>query len=282
MIKHFFHSLYVLSLPNVIFSAAILLIVIPLYENYVGEEIEFVFCSLQSKFAWEVLKLEIVFNLIYYVPSAIITYIVWKKFDDIHFSKWDHWMILSLQPCLIVRPITYLLITLSSPEPTRHHLLEDQLLDYVVIFLPLIQMFYQLYMFKPEYVVFKHFWSPLSDIYQALSMVAYQINPENPTWVNILVAVNVTLFMILSFSHIYLYRFPQLARMIPREVKNAQFVLFCIFLVVRSIFLVKWHGDLIFTARLLYRFLFDILPEFVFEQFELALYRSVRWDSHLA
>ena len=76
-------------------------------------------------------------------------------------------MILSLQTFLIVRMILHLLITLKfSPEPTNLHLISpkptnlgrDLVCFYVGIFLPLIQMLYQLYMFKPEYVVFKHFW----------------------------------------------------------------------------------------------------------------------------
>lgn len=263
IIRLFSNLLYFLSLPNAILSTFAVFVMLALSDgNY--DEIEFL-TDLKLHF------LHLLACLIFYVPSEITTYVISKKFVDIQFSKWNHWMILSLQTMLISRLIVFFL--LIDTELYEHNPPEIQCMK-IVIFSTFIQMCYHLYMFKPDYLDFKHFWSPLSDTYQALWMVAYQISPKTPKWVNILVAVAVILLMILSFSDIYRYRFPQLARMVPREAKNAQFVLFCVLLVARFILLVELYGigDLIFTARLLYRFVFQILPEFIFELFEHALY----------
>ena len=257
--KHFCQLTYFLTLPNFLWAVAIQFILIPIFKFNVREEIVNFVDILTAHYLWEFLVC-----LVYYVPPAIVIYIFAKKFD-VQFSKWEQWMMLTLLAILVGRPIMSLYLTSLYPNFVKNTLYEFMIYKFALMFSVVLRTWYLIYTFSPKQVRFKNVWPHLFDICDGMVMVTFQIHAENPLWVNILICVAVIPFFIVAYSNLHLCIFPEFQKIaVTKQVKSAQFVFFCVFLVVRLVLLLKLHSitDLIFTARMLERFYDDVLPEF--------------------
>ena len=258
-IRGLFHLLYFLSLPVAGLLAAViyLLICVLLHKHIDTMEAGII----QGMF---------IAGLISHLPPAICTYIVSTRYGHIQFSKWKHFIMLCLFMLLIFMPF-YLLLVFSYLEARDYAAmaemtgvdLDNSISRSIWIFFVLIQMLYQICVFGPGYVVLKDVWPHLFDICDGLMMVT-QMDRHNAFWINVLICLAVVPFFFAAYSRLHLVIFPQFQWIVKRLVHDlAEFQFFSLFVAVRVVLLVKLYSiiDIVFTARMLYRFCYDILPK---------------------
>ena len=251
-VRGLFHLLYFLSLPvaSSLVVVIYLLICVLLHKHIEAGFFHGAFIS------------GLAFNL----PPAICTYIVSTRNGNIQFSKWKHFMMLSFFLLLIFWPIYFLILFSYLEAPAYAAVaqmtgLDNSTLKNILTFFVVIQMSYQIYVFGPGYVVLKDVWPHLFDICDGLVMVT-QMDRDNAPWINVLICVAVVPFFFASYSRLHLVIFPQFQRIVKGLVHDlAEFQFFSFFVVVRVVLLFHSITDIVFTARMLCRFRYKILPK---------------------
>lgn len=252
IVRGYFHFLYFFTLPVVLSTVAVLNFV-----TYVQPHEHF-----DTTEAWAFLK-AFIQCLTLNLPPAIGTYIVSTRCVNTQFSKWKHFMMLSLFVVLIYCPF-YLLFVFSYLEATTDVVLNDFTRRSTLIFLVVIQMSYQICVFGPRYVVLKDVWPHLFDICDGLMMVA-QMERDNPPWTNVLICVAVVPFFFAVYFRLHLVIFPQFQTIVNRLVYDVADFVFLLFLAIRVVLLLKLRSvsDIVFTARMLHRCYYEILPKII-------------------
>ena len=249
-VRGLFHWLYFSTLPAGILSLVVLYLLI------------YVLPHKNIDTTWLFFGL-FIDSLILHLPPAIGTYIVSTRYGNIQFSKWKHFMMLYLFLLLILRPICILFVFYYLEDDVFLTILDNSIFKIFWIFLVVMQMSYQIYVFGSGYVVLEDAWPHVFDICDGLMMVT-QMDRDNASWINVLICLAVVPFFFAAYSRLHLVIFPQFQRIVKRLVHDlAEFQFFSFFVFVRVVLLVKLHSitDIFFTVRMLCRFRYKILPK---------------------
>jgi hypothetical protein len=212
---------------------------------------------------------QLVLCIIVFPAAAIATRIRAKRYVDIKFRKWDHWMLLSLFIILVFNTSA---VGYSFSQLTKSDITAGADFDLFItsvkqgLWFPPLQIMYQLKMFGQQRFLLEPYLPALFDICDGVNMTS-KLNPLTYSPLVIaMICLAVILFFVPSFLEIDRLRFPKLTNgsvFSERKVMLAQFVFLWLFLAARMVLFLCYlaPADLLFTAKTIARLYYMYLPK---------------------